>query len=74
MKIERRHHSYLGATNLEIWDADQENPLKACKSINHRGYGDQEPFTEKEVLAEISRAKNKYTYLKSVIVHQWGKD
>ena len=72
MKIEYRRHSFCGATNVEIHDAEQENPLKAWKSINHRGYGEQEPFSEKEILAIISRTKNKYPQLKSIIVHIWG--
>jgi len=74
MKIEYRRHSYCGATNVEVWDANQKDPLKACKSINHRGYGEQEHFTEKEILAIISRTKNKYPFLKSIIVHIWNLD
>ena len=74
MNIEYRRHSFQGATLVEIWDADQKNPLKACKGKEFRGYGDVEQITEKEILALISQTKNKYRHLKSIIVYIWGQE
>lgn len=73
MNIERRHHDCLGVASVVIHDAKVETQ-KSHKASMQKEYGDETPFTEKQILALISRTKNKYPQLKSIIVHIWGKE
>ena len=74
MKIEYRRHSFHGATDVEVWDANQPNPLKARKKTMRKEYGDVEQFTEKEIQELVRVTKKEYPALASIIVHIWGQE